>query len=299
MSKRSSICRTAPRLSLARRPRDASLAWGCGAHATRAWPGGAAPARRRSANLQLVNSSMIDVETPDGVADCYLTQPEDGAAHPGVLFVIDAIGLRDQIKKMADRIAGQGYVVLAPNIFYRAGRAPLWPDVNLADPDARAEFMKIMRPMADALTPEAMASDGGAYLGKLSEVTDGKVGITGYCMGGRHGWQIAASHPDRVAALGGFHTGGMVTDADDSPHLRAPEVKATVYWGHADNDQGMTPENIATLDQAMDAAGISYTTERYDGAMHGYTMADQGAYNEQAAERHFTALFDLLGRTVR
>ncbi len=241
---------------------------------------------------------MIDVETPDGVADCYLTRPDDDAARPGVLFVIDAIGLRPQINKMADRIAAQGYVVLAPNIFYRAGRAPLWPDMNLADPDARAVFMKTIGPLAKALTPEAMASDGGAYLGKLSELADGEVGLTGYCMGGRHGWQVAASHPDRVAALGGFHTGGMVTDGDDSPHLRAPEVKATVYWGHADNDQGMTPENIATLNQAMDDAGLSYTTEVYPGAMHGYTMADQGAYNEAAAERHFAALFDLFDRTL-
>ena len=47
---------------------------------------------------------MIDVETPDGVADCYLTKPDDDAAHPGVLFVIDAIGLRAQTKQMADRI---------------------------------------------------------------------------------------------------------------------------------------------------------------------------------------------------
>jgi carboxymethylenebutenolidase len=241
---------------------------------------------------------MIDVVTPDGVADCYLTRPDDDSAHPGVLFVIDAIGLRQQIKDMADRIAAQGYVVLAPNIFYRAGRAPVWPDVNLADPDERAEFMKRLGPISAALTPAAMSSDGGAYLAKLGELTDGKVGITGYCMGGRHGWQIAASFPDRVAALGGFHTGGMVTDADESPHLRAPEVKATVYWGFADNDGSMTPDNIATLNAAMDAAGISYTTEVYEGAAHGYTMADQGAYNEAAAERHFRALFDLLGRTL-
>lgn len=241
---------------------------------------------------------MIDVATPDGVADCYLTRPEDDGAHPGVLFVIDAIGLRPQIKKMADRIAARGYVVLAPNIFYRAGRAPLWPDVNLADPDARAEFMKTIGPLSAALTPAAVAADGEAYLAKLAELADGKVGITGYCMGGRIGWQVAASHPDRVAALGGFHTGGMVTDADNSPHLRAQEVKATVYWGHADNDQSMTPENIAALNQAMDDAGISYTTEVYAGAMHGYTMADQGAYNEQAAERHFTALFELLANTL-
>jgi carboxymethylenebutenolidase len=241
---------------------------------------------------------MIDVETPDGVADCYLTRPDDDAPHPGVLFVIDAIGLRGQTKQMADRIAAQGYVVLAPNIFYRAGRAPIWPDVNLADPAARAEFMQTLGPISSALTPAAMSSDGGAYLGKLAELSEGKIGITGYCMGGRHGWQIAASYPDRVAALGGFHTGGMVTDADDSPHLRAPEVQATVYWGHADNDQGMTPESIATLNAAMDDAGISYTTEVYTGAAHGYTMADQGAYNEAAAERHFVALFDLLGRTL-
>jgi carboxymethylenebutenolidase len=237
---------------------------------------------------------MIDVETPDGVADCYLTRPDDDASHPGVLFVIDAIGLRPQTKQMADRIAAQGYVVLAPNLFYRAGRAPIWPDVNLADVDARAEFMKTLGPLAAALTPAAMAADGGTYLDKLAELTEGRVGITGYCMGGRHGWQIAASHPERVAALGGFHTGGMVTDADDSPHLRAPEVKASVYWGFADNDGSMTPENIATLDQAMDAAGVEHTTEVYAGAMHGYTMADQGAYNEAAAERHYAALFDLL-----
>ena len=241
---------------------------------------------------------MIDVETPDGVADCYLTRPEDDGDHPGVLFVIDAIGLRPQTKRMADRIAAQGYVVLAPNIFYRAGRAPLWPDVNLGDPDARAEFMKTIRPLSAALTPQAMAADGGAYLGKLSELAAGRVGITGYCMGGRQGWQIAASHPDRVAALAGFHTGGMVTDAADSPHLRAPAVTATIYWGHADNDQSMTPESIAVLNRAMDDAGLSYTTEVYSGAMHGYTMADQGAYDEQAAERHYAALFDLLARTL-
>lgn len=241
---------------------------------------------------------MIDVETPDGVADCYLTQPDDDAPHPGVLFVIDAIGLRPRTKQMADRIAAQGYVVLAPNIFYRGGRAPLWPDVNLANPDERAGFMKTLAPLSAALTPAAMASDGGAYLGKLADLTAGKVGITGYCMGGRHGWQIAASHPDRVAALGGFHTGGMVTDADDSPHLRAPDVKATVYWGFADNDGSMTPDNVATLDAAMDSAGVNHTTEVYAGAMHGYTMADQGAYNEAAAERHFDALFDLLSRTL-
>ncbi len=245
-----------------------------------------------------MTSSMIDIETPDGVADCYLTHPDDGKPHPGVLFVIDAIGLRDRTKEMADRIAAEGYVVLAPNIFYRGGKAPLWETPNLADTEQREQWMSNFRPLAAALTPAAASSDGGAYLGKLAELSDGPVGITGYCMGGRMGWQIAASHPDRVAALGGFHTGGMVTADDDSPHLLAPEVKATVYWGHADNDQSMTPENVETLDKAMDDAGVSHTTEVYSGAMHGYTMSDQGAYNEAAAERHFDALLGLFANTL-
>jgi carboxymethylenebutenolidase len=64
-----------------------------------------------------MNGSTIEVATPDGVADCYLTKPLGDGAHPVVLFMIDAIGLRAQIEGMADRIAAQGYVVLAPNVF--------------------------------------------------------------------------------------------------------------------------------------------------------------------------------------
>jgi carboxymethylenebutenolidase len=245
-----------------------------------------------------MNGSIIDVTTPDGVADCYLTQPAGGGAHPGVLFMIDAIGLRPRIEEMADRIAEQGYVVLAPNVFYRAGRAPLWETPDLRDPESRGRFFQTLGPLMGTLTPAAIAADGGAYLNKLGELTKGPVGITGYCFGGRLGWIIAAAHPDQVAALGGFHAGRMVTEGDDSPHLLAPDVRAEVYWGHADKDESMTPENIATLDRAMDDAGVHHTTELYEGAQHGYTMADMGAYDEAAAERHFTALFALLDRAV-
>jgi carboxymethylenebutenolidase len=245
-----------------------------------------------------MNSSTIDVKTPDGVADCYLTQPEGGGRHPGVLFMIDAIGLRPRIEEMADRIASQGYVVLAPNVFYRAGRAPLWETPSLTDEEARGRFFATLRPLMAELTPERIAADGGAYLDELARHCQAPFAITGYCMGGRLAWTIAAHHPDRVAAVAGFHAGGMVTDEQSSPHLLAARVKAEVYWGHADNDQSMTPKQIAALDEAMDRAGVRHTTEVYEGAAHGYTMADMGAYNEAACERHFDALFALLARTV-
>ena len=246
-----------------------------------------------------MTSSMIEVATSDGVADCYLTTADEGTTAPPVLFIIDAIGLRERTKEMADRIAAQGYTVLQPNIFYRGGRAPLWPTPNLADQAERDRFMETLGPLASALTPSAVAADGAAYLAKLVELSDGPVTITGYCMGGRIGWTIAAAHPDRVRAMAGFHTGQMVTDSAESPHLLASKVAAEVYWGHADNDASMTPEQIATLDRAMDENGVRHTTEVYANAAHGYTMSDMGAYDAAACERHFDALFALLARTNR
>jgi dienelactone hydrolase len=112
----------------------------------------------------VMNRSMIDVPTPDGVADCYLTKPADSGAHPGVLFMMDGIGLRPRIEEMADRIAAEGYVVLAPNVFYRGGRAPLWETPDLHDADSRAAFFRTLGPLMGALTPAAAAADGGAYL---------------------------------------------------------------------------------------------------------------------------------------
>jgi carboxymethylenebutenolidase len=245
-----------------------------------------------------MQGTTVDVKTADGVADAYLTRPDGDGEYPGVLFVIDAFGLRPRIEEMADRIAGQGYVVLAPNTLYRAGRAPVLPMPDFTDPDNRAGFMQSVRPLIEQLTLDAVLRDGEAYLDFLSDHATEPVGITGYCMGARVGWRIAAAYPDRVKALGGFHGGGLATDAPESPHRSAGQLAADVYFGHADQDQSMTPEQIATLNEALDQAGVRYRAEVYEGALHGYTMSDTAVFNEAACERHFAELFALLDRTL-
>ena len=107
----------------------------------------------KACHAEVMNGSTIDVQTPDGVADCYLTKPAGDARHPGVLLIMDAFGLRPRIEEMADRIAAQGYVVLAPNVFYRAGHAPLWEMPDVHDPDSRARFFRTLGPLMGALTP--------------------------------------------------------------------------------------------------------------------------------------------------
>jgi carboxymethylenebutenolidase len=245
-----------------------------------------------------VGGAYVDIETPDGVADAYLTRPEDGGRHPGVLLIMDAFGLRPRIEEMADRIAARGYAVMAPNVLYRAGRAPVLPMPDLADEDARADFFKEVRPLMNELTQQRMATDGAAYLDALAEVADEPFGITGYCMGTRVGLRIAAAHPERVAALAGFHGGGLVTDDPDSPHRLAGALRAELYLGHADEDPSNTREQIAALDAALDDAGVRHRSEVYAGARHGYTMADTPVYDEAACERHFAALFSVLDRTL-
>jgi carboxymethylenebutenolidase len=245
-----------------------------------------------------MQSSTDDVGTADGTADAYLTGPDGDGDLPGVLFVMDAYGLRPRVQDMADRIADQGYVVLAPNVFYRAGRAPVLPMPDHTDADSHREFMSSVRPLMNELTPEVIARDSAAYLDFLSDRASGPVGITGYCMGGRFGWRVATAHGDRVAALGSFHGGGFVTDAPDSPHRSADRLKCELYLGHADQDASMTPEQIAVLERALDDAGVTYRSEVYTGARHGYTMSDTAVYDEAAAERHFRELFALLERTL-
>ena len=244
-----------------------------------------------------MNGEMVDITTRDGVADAYLSRPPgpDGS-HPGVLLIMDAFGLRPRIEEMADRIAARGFVVLAPNVLYRAGPAPEMPD--LEDPAQRDPFFARLRPAMAELTPERIESDGAAYLDYLGEIASPPFAITGYCLGGRVGWRIAAAYPERVAALAAFHAGGLVSDDEDSPHLSAGAISAELYLGHADNDQSMTPEHVAALEQALEEAAVRYRSELYEGAAHGYTMSDTAAYDEAAAERHFTELFALLDRTI-
>lgn len=249
-------------------------------------------------------NEMISIPTPDGAADAYVTRPDDQSGDlPGVLFIIDALGLRPQTKKMADRIASWGYVVLAPNVFYRGGTAAdLEPEGDLTDPDARAAVITKVRPlMAQLGDPAVAAADLSAYIDALHAqdgVTARPIGVTGYCMGGRLALLAAETRPDDVAAVGMFHTGGLVTDDSTSPHLRVGEVTADILAIHADNDRSLPPEAVAAFEASLTTAGVSHSASVYPGAAHGYTMADTGTYHPEAAEHHFDELQKLFARTL-
>lgn len=249
-------------------------------------------------------SSTIEVVTRDGRAEAFVAHPDDGLAHPGVLVYMDAFGLRERLSDMARHVASRGYFVMVPNVFYRNGRAPLVDLTDLTDlgnPASRGALLETLKPLLKSMTPASAACDADAYLAFLAsceDVTDGPVGIVGYCMGGALALRAAARCPGRVAAVASFHGGNLASESPDSSHLSLDRVAAEVYVGHADQDQSMPPEQIDRLDDALAASGLRYRTEVYAGASHGFTMSDTAAWDEAATERHWDRLFDLLDRTL-
>ncbi|MFG2735777.1 dienelactone hydrolase family protein [Streptomyces harbinensis] len=149
-------------------------------------------------------------------------------------------------------------------------------------------------------TPDAVRRDAGACLDWLAAsplTTGGPVAVTGYCFGAGLALRTAGGFPDRVAAVAGFHGGRLATEAEDSPHRLAGRITAEVYFGHADQDASLPPEQIDRLDTALARAGVRYRTEVYRGARHGFTQADTVAYDPAADARHWRALLGLLDRT--
>jgi carboxymethylenebutenolidase len=244
-------------------------------------------------------TTMLRIPTADGQADAVAAFPDDDQRHPGVLLYTDIFGVRPVLREMARELAGHGYYVLVPNVYYRHGPAPLIELPEHIGEEIRPEVVARLIPLVQAHTTERALRDADAYLRFLTtrpEVGAGPVAVIGYCMGAVLALRTAAAHPDQVAAVAGFHPGNLVTDATDSPHRLVPALTAQVHLGHAEND--MTPDALRELDQALAAAGVGHTSETYPGTIHGFTMSDTDAFNPSALRRHWDRLLALLDRTL-
>lgn len=239
-------------------------------------------------------TKTLQIPTADGQSDALAAFPDHGERHPGVLMYPDGFGIRPVLEEMARELAGHGYYVLVPNLFYRHGPAPVVELPEHIGEEVRPQVMAQLMPLIKAHTAERVLRDADAYLSFLTtqpEVSAGPVAVTGYCIGGLLAMRTAAAHSGQVAAVAGFH--GPVSA--DGPDLLS-KITAQVHLGHAEGD--ITPEALGELNQALDAAGVSYTSEIYPGTIHGFTMSDTDAFSASGLKRHWDRLLPLLNRTV-
>ena len=239
-------------------------------------------------------TKMLQIPTADGQADAFAAFPGDGERHPGVLMYADGFGIRPVVREMAGELAGHGYYVLVPNFFYRHGPAPVVELPEHIGEEARTAVMGRLMPLIEGHTVERTLRDADAYLRFLTtqpEASAGPVAVTGYCIGGLLAMRTAAAYPDQVAAVAVFH-GPVGADGPDS----LSKLTAQVHFGHAETD--ITPEALNELNQALDTAGVDYTSEIYPGTVHGFTMSDTDAFDPSGLQRHWDRLLPLLDRTL-
>lgn len=245
------------------------------------------------ANAQAISERDVNIETPDGVADCYFVYPSAGA-HAAVLVWPDILALRPAFREMGKRLARSGYAVLTVNPFYRDAHAPV---VGRGASFGQPEIRNLVLPMARNLNAETHFTDARAFVAWLddqSEVdTSMGIGTTGYCMGGPMVMRTVAAVPERLAAGATFHGGGLATNAPDSPHLLIPQTRAQVLHCVAENDDNNDPQAKVTLREAYNAAGIPAEIEVYEDAMHGWCAIDSQVYHEAQAERAWGRLLNL------
>ena len=250
------------------------------------------------ANALDVVEEDVMVETPDGMADCYFVHPASGK-HAAVIVWPDIASIRPAFRAMGKRLAEAGYSVLVVNPYYRTVKGQVVPDgKRFRDPGIR----ELLMPHAQSLSPETCVTDGRAFVEYLDQQpsvdTNRKIGTTGYCMTGSYTMRLAAAIPDRIGAGGSFHGGGLATDAQDSPHLLASQMKAGFLIAIAANDDERDPNAKVLLREAFDEAGVAAEIEVYKDTLHGWCPPDSAVYNEEQAERAWSRLLDLFAQNL-
>ena len=243
----------------------------------------------------------VTIPTSDGDARAFVFTPDSGAGPwPAAILVMDAPAIRPAMFEMGERLAQAGYYVVLPDMFWRAGPYPPLDIVKAraGDPEMGALFAKL-RASTDLATQMVDIEGCLEWVAKQPKARPGKVGITGYCMGGGIALRAAGAFPERIAAAASFHGGNQATDSEDSPHLLAPKMKAKILVAGADEDKSFDAAQCQRLDAALQAAGLDAEVSIWKGARHGWVPTDMPVYNHTAAERHLDELVRLFDGVLK
>ena len=203
-----------------------------------------------------VQTEMIEVP-PSGGMTCFIARPTGAARAPGILVIQEAFGLNGHIQDVARRIAAEGYVALAPDLYWRAGQR------RTVGYDQIGEAIALMQGVSD----KDIVADVGSAIGYLERqpfVRSDRIGITGFCMGGRVSYLAACELPEKIKASAPFYGGGI--PIDKTPKLRAPVL-----------------DSVEQLKAELARTGKRAEVIVYPGADHGFFCDERASYQAEAA----------------
>ncbi len=239
----------------------------------------------------------LDIATKDGAMESFIVRPDHGF-HPAVLLLMDAPGIREELRDMARRLATVGYYVMLPNLYYRAGRDTVYGPEVLEKGSAEQQRMRTVR--TRMTIPPVMEDIGTmiAYVDIQDGVRQGPIGVHGYCMSGPYALAAAAHYPDRIAAAASFYGTWLVSENAESPHLSFGRVKGELYISCAEHDELAPLPMVEQLHALFNASGAAGGLEIHPGVHHGFAFPQRWCYDKPEAERHWERLISLYRRRL-
>ena len=194
-------------------------------------------------------TEMVKFPSGKDTIEGFLAVPEKPGRYPGVIVIHEWWGLNDWVKEQSQKIAEQGYVVLAVDL-YRGKTA--------TDPNEAHELMRGL-PQDRAVRDMQAAFD---YLAARKDVT-GRIGSVGWCMGGGYSLQLAIHQPRLAACVVNY--GALPTDPNDIQQIGAP-----VLGNFGGQDHGITPADVKAFQKSLTALGRYVDIKIYDDAGHAF-----------------------------
>ena len=232
-------------------------------------------------------TSDLQIATAGGAMPAYLARPDGEGPFPCVVVIMEAFGLVPHIREVAERLASEGYVAIAPDFYYRQ-----LPD-NKVSYDELPKAIALMQKLDDA----EFVKDMEATLDSLAargDVDAAKIGVTGFCMGGRLAFLSAAALPDRIAAAVPFYGGGI------AGHLaRADAIRAPLYLFFGEKDAFIPLDQVQQVDDELRRLGKRYELKTYAGAEHGFFCNERASYHAEAAADAWERLLGFFEANLR
>jgi carboxymethylenebutenolidase len=223
----------------------------------------AAGLTRIAENDPQIVAEHTQVSTDDGTIGAYVAAPRDASAKtPGIVLVMHVWGVDDTIRDGARRLAKAGFNVVAPNLFARFG-AP--------SGDGLTDYT-IIRPFSAKLDRKQYNGDIVAAARYLTERSKAKIGITGFCLGGRVALEQTIDNPSLFSASAPFY--GAVKDIDPS------RVTTPICGSYGERDTSIPPDGVRAFFAALK---VPNEVKIYDEAGHAFCDEDRGSYVPSAA----------------
>jgi dienelactone hydrolase len=223
-----------------------------------------------------IRMEMDSLPTADGLMPVYVCRPAGTGSHPAVIVVMEAFGLNAHIKDVTERVAREGYVAIAPDLFYRFG-SPIVPyeDVHRA--------IGYIQRFDDAVL---MAEMGGViqHLKGRPEVRSDRIGIIGFCVGGRIAFLTACRHPAAIKVAVSFYGGGIAADTPTAPINLADRIQCPVLCFFGETDRMIPMDQVRRVEETLKRLKKTAEVKIYKGASHGFFCNDRASYDAASAQ---------------